>query len=83
MCGIAGFHIKDPKYVKKHAGVELMVNKLLLGIENRGRHATGFVATTFDGRVVTDKADKTAALFIKDREIIPANVQTVLLHTRH
>lgn len=82
MCGIAGFHLKNPKFVKKHDGVERLVDKLLLGIESRGKHATGFVAVTVDNKVVMDKDAITAADFIKDRDRIPKGVQTVLLHTR-
>lgn len=83
MCGIAGFHVKDPKVIKKHEGVELLVDELLKGIEHRGKHATGFVAVGFDGKVTLDKAPKEASEFIKDRERIPENVRTVLLHTRY
>lgn len=82
MCGIAGFHVKDPKVIKKHEGVELLVDKLLLGIEHRGKHATGFVSVGFDGKVELDKAAKTASDFIKDRSRVPEGVRTVLLHTR-
>lgn len=83
MCGIAGIHVKDPKVIKKHDGVELLVNELLKGIEHRGKHATGFVSVGFDGKVTLDKAPKTASEFIEDRDRIPEGVQTILLHTRH
>lgn len=83
MCGIAGFHVKDPSIIKKHEGVEIFVDELLKGIEHRGRHATGFVSVGFDGRVALDKSPVTASDFIKDRERVPEGVRTVLLHTRH
>lgn len=55
---------------------------MLLGIEHRGKHATGFVATTFENKVVMDKAPTAATDFIKERERIPRGAQTILLHTR-
>jgi len=54
----------------------------LLGIEHRGTHATGFVATTFDNKVVLDKAPVKATDFIQSRERIPSGAQAILLHTR-
>jgi hypothetical protein len=54
----------------------------LLGIEHRGKHATGFVATTFDSKVVLDKAPVKATDFIPTRERIPSGTQAILLHTR-
>jgi glucosamine 6-phosphate synthetase-like amidotransferase/phosphosugar isomerase protein len=83
MCGIAGFHVKDPSVIKKHEAVELFVDELLKGIEHRGKHATGFVSVGRDGKVVLDKAAKEATEFIKDRSRIPEGVRTVLLHTRY
>lgn len=83
MCGIAGFHVKNPKAKRTEEAVNVFVDKLLLGVEERGRQATGFVAVTDDKRVILDKAPVTAAEFIKDREKIPGNVRTVLLHTRY
>jgi len=83
MCGIAGIYIKDPSVVKHHPNFERFANQLLLGIEGRGKHATGFVAVTFDGQVVMDKADEAASDFINSRESIPEGVQILLLHTRY
>lgn len=53
-----------------------------MGIEHRGKHATGFVATTFDNKVVLDKAPVPATDFIANREKIPNGAQAILLHTR-
>jgi len=83
MCGIAGVHVKRHQVVKSHEGLEKFVDTMLLGIEHRGKHATGFVARSFDGKVVIDKGAVTASDFIKTRDKLPENLQTVLLHTRY
>lgn len=82
MCGIAGIHVKEA-----HVGslpVADMADFLLLGIENRGRHATGFVSVDNEGKIVHNKMAKKATDFIADpeREAIPDNAKTILLHTR-
>ena len=83
MCGIAGIHLKNPGFVKEHAGMENFANALLLGIEPRGRRATGFVATKARGRgTVVEKADMCASDFIQVRKELPRGTRTVLLHTR-
>lgn len=63
--------------------IERFADELLLGIEDRGKHATGFVATTFAKEVKIDKSAITATEFIKDREKLPKGLQTLLLHTRY
>lgn len=83
MCGIAGFHIKKGMRIRDNVAVEALVNELLLGIEWRGKHATGFVAVTKDGKTVMDKDAIEASEFIKDRDKIPEDPRTVLLHTRY
>lgn len=83
MCGIAGVYLKDPSVVRSHAGFESFVDHLFLGIEHRGRQASGFVAVTDGGLIAMDKADKPAKDFIKDREALPENTKMVLLHTRY
>ena len=55
---------------------------MLLGIENRGTDATGFVASTFDAETILDKKDIQASDFVKSRKRLPKGTQTVLLHTR-
>ena len=83
MCGIAGVFIKDPSAVKNHPGFERFMNHLHLGIEGRGKHASGFVAVDRNGKVTMDKSDVEASIFIKDREPMPADPWYVLLHTRY
>ena len=82
MCGIAGIYLKDPAVVKAHAGLERMVDELLLGCEKRGKQATGFVAVTGDNKATIDKADVTASEFILNRERLPQDSRIILLHTR-
>lgn len=82
MCGIAGVYIKDPAAVKDHPGFERFCDQLFLGIEGRGKHATGFVAVARNGKVTMDKADVAASVFIKDREPMPHDPWYALLHTR-
>lgn len=83
MCGIAGFHLKREGIVKRHDHMELFANLLLTGIENRGRQATGFVATQFNGKqLVVDKRPLTAKEFVDGRKALPPNTQTFVGHTR-
>ena len=83
MCGIAGFYIKNPKAVKKHIAMETMANLLWLGIESRGKKATGFVAHRPGGdELVIDKKAVAASDFIKDRLPIPEGANVWLGHTR-
>src|SRR4051812_27560057 len=83
MCGIAGVHLKNPNFVKSHEGLEAFINALYLGIESRGRRATGIVAVEAGGKVGTfEKADITASDFIEIRDPLPENVRTILCHTR-
>lgn len=83
MCGIAGIFIKDPQVVKKHIALETMANLLLLGIESRGKKATGFVTHLPGGSELTlDKKAVAASDFIKDRSPIPEGATVWLGHTR-
>lgn len=80
MCGIAGIHVKD-----NHIGrfpVDRLMDELLLGIETRGRDATGFVALNAEGKILMQKAPVKASLFTKKRRNLTGDVKTVLLHTR-
>lgn len=83
MCGIAGIYIRDPKVIDDHSKLERMTDALLLQIEARGRHASGFVAITEQGTATIDKAAVPASEFIKTREPIPEQARAVLLHTRY
>lgn len=85
MCGIAGIYVKDPKVLenpKTKESMERMLDELLLGIENRGTDATGFVAATQDKTTVIDKSPVEASKFIKVRKKLPENSRIVLGHTR-
>lgn len=83
MCGIAGIYLKNKRAAGvSQEGIERFCDKLLLEIEDRGRHAAGFVAVNWDGKVILDKIDKPASEFIKERDRFPENTQAVLLHTR-
>lgn len=83
MCGIAGFHLKDPSWAKNHENVELFADMLLKGVELRGRQATGFMAITPDAEIVEiHKEPMNATEFIEIRKRIPVGVQTFLGHTR-
>lgn len=78
--------MKHPeKYREKrfHTMLERLCDNLLLGIEPRGKHATGFVAVTEAGNLTLDKNAKTAQDFIKTRKSLPERSRTVLLHTRY
>jgi hypothetical protein len=83
LCGIAGIYIKDPRVVKKHVALESMANLLLLGIESRGKKATGFVSHLPGGKELTlDKQAVPASDFIKNRLPIPEGANVWLGHTR-
>ena len=83
MCGIAGMYLHEaPGRPMSRRKVERLVNNLLLGIENRGRHATGFACIDADGEITVQKMNITASDFIKARRLIPAKPRTILLHTR-
>jgi hypothetical protein len=83
MCGIGGVY-----FHKKHGYSEESVNhfcdQLLLALESRGRHATGFVSVGWKGAGISHhKSDKTASEFIKTRPKITTDARIILLHTRH
>ncbi len=80
MCGIAGIHIKPEQRGKLPVGQ--MLDELLLGIEHRGRDATGFINMNFDRGLQIDKAAIPASKFIRKRKKIIGNAQSVLGHTR-
>lgn len=79
MCGIAGIHrLSD----RPNAKIDALAGHLLLGIEPRGKDATGYVALGDDGTITMQKASCDAFHFNKHRRVIPAEVRTILLHTR-
>lgn len=84
MCGISGFHLYDSKERPfTRVQMEKFVDELLLGIESRGRDATGVAAILDDGNFQLFKRDTEASSFIKTRPKLPKRPQTVLLHTRY
>ena len=76
MCGLAGFNLSPDENVDAR---DLAV-ELLLGIEDRGRHATG-VAFFEQGEPYVQKADITAEKFV-DHLDMDARVTNAILHTR-
>ena len=81
MCGIAGIHVKD-SYIGR-LPIDAMADYLLLGIEYRGKHATGYASASADGKTVAfEKGALTASDFVRQRRAIPEDAKTVLLHTR-
>lgn len=86
MCGVAGFHLKNPNYVRNPKAMEVMVDELLHEIEWRGKHATGLAAVTNAAsglKLVLQKEPIPAKDFLKIRRRLPKGTRTVLLHTRH
>jgi glucosamine 6-phosphate synthetase-like amidotransferase/phosphosugar isomerase protein len=79
MCGIAGIHRRGDAPVER---LGRLADTLLLGIENRGRDATGLLAMLPDGKVHYHREIKPASKFIDSRKLIRGDVRTVLLHTR-
>lgn len=81
MCGIAGFYLRNPN-LQNHVDIDTLLDLLLLGIEHRGRDATGFVAISDDGVAEWQKAAVEASQFIRWRRGVPKGSQVVLAHTR-
>jgi len=86
MCGIAGIYIKDPNrrkgFTQQHT-LEMFVDFLLLGIEHRGRDASGFVySKPADPGAYLDKRPLTATEFCVVRHSIGEDARMVLCHTR-
>ena len=82
MCGIAGVHFKKLRAIEQKK-IENITDLLLLGIESRGKDATGFVAVTNDGKhTVLDKQPVRASIFIQSRMELPKRPRSILLHTR-
>jgi hypothetical protein len=78
MCGIAGFVIHpDEKYVNTNT----LAKCLLLGIEHRGKDATGAAWRTRNGEVITQKRALIASDFIEQLSM-PRRSQAAVLHTR-
>lgn len=80
MCGIAGIHRRTDRPLRR---VGKLADELLLGIENRGRDSTGYLALHDDGTVQIDKEPVTARKFTRSRALFGEGVRTLLLHTRY
>lgn len=79
MCGIAGFIVKDPS---SSIDREKLLDALLLGIDDRGGDATGFVARNREGLLEWHKASCDARDFIPYRRPVPVYADVVIAHTR-
>lgn len=83
MCGIIGIHFKNTRDLGiAHEKLEDLVDEMLLGIEHRGRDATGLLTVSERGKPNLVKADVDAETFIRWREPVPKRVRTILGHTR-
>ena len=85
MRGIAGIYFKSTKKRPiSETQVEDLIDGLLLGIESRGRDATGIATMTTKGEIDVEKADIDASKFILWRrpEMLKKNTRSILLHTR-
>lgn len=81
MCGIGGIYVKQ-NYVDSFP-VEDFADIMLLGLEGRGRDATGIVSVDSDGKISLDKKDKQAKHFILERDAQLERTKMALLHTRY
>lgn len=79
MCGIAGIHRRTDKPVPR---LNRLASELQLAIENRGRHASGFLAVLDNGKVQMEKAPTPASRFVRERKAIRRDARSVMLHTR-
>lgn len=79
MCGIAGVYLRDPSL---RVDLDQMLDTLLLEIEDRGKHATGFVSIGDEGVLEWQKASCDATKFIKHRRWVPRGTRVMLGHTR-
>jgi glucosamine 6-phosphate synthetase-like amidotransferase/phosphosugar isomerase protein len=77
MCGIAGFSIAPGEQIN----ATILARSLLLGIEARGRHATGAAWSDSEG-VLYQKSPVRASLFVWDLAIEQATTSAIL-HTRN
>lgn len=81
MCGIAGVYIKDEG--RGRIPVDDLLDMLFLGIEDRGRDATGMVALNPGGELNTfEKGALTAKDFVIARTNVGNDIRMALAHTR-
>lgn len=77
MCGIAGFSLNP----NENINAATLASALLLGIEERGTHATGAAWNGADGQVWIAKDAIPASTFVKGTHV-DTNATTAILHTR-
>lgn len=77
MCGIAGFSLNPAERINASA----LASALLLGIEERGYHATGAAWNGADDQVWITKAPIAASEFVTHDHVQP-DASTAILHTR-
>lgn len=79
MCGIAGYSLSKNENVDAAA----LASALLVGIEPRGRHATGAAwQSPGTGQVWLTKEPIPASEFVRKYEHVEENTHTAVLHTR-
>jgi glucosamine 6-phosphate synthetase-like amidotransferase/phosphosugar isomerase protein len=78
MCGIAGFNLSR---TERRINATDLATALLLGVEHRGRHATGAGYLDTDGRIMVQKKDVPASTFVHWLSV-PADCRNAVLHTR-
>ena len=80
MCGIAGVYIKD----RSHGfDLDALSSYLLLGIETRGRDATGYGVIDWEGQEKIEKYAVPAYTFNQFRDRITNAARIILLHARY
>jgi glucosamine 6-phosphate synthetase-like amidotransferase/phosphosugar isomerase protein len=77
MCGIAGASLNPTEPIDATA----LATQMLLGIEDRGRHATGTAWLSDDGQTWVSKAAIPASTYVQG-EHVPATAPTFIGHTR-
>lgn len=78
MCGIAGFSLSPEENVNS----KRLLRALLLGIEERGRDATGFAFIDSTGDFQVHKDDIDASLFVRRHLCLPRRAKVAIAHTR-
>jgi len=82
MCGIAGISISDADREGGVVNSKRLVKDLLLGIEHRGTHATGFAFQDKTGEFQVHKKDVKASDFVTRNMCLPKRAATAIAHTR-
>lgn len=77
MCGICGISLSP----REHIDLSILAKDMLLGIESRGKDATGLAWNKGNSGVWITKANIAASEFVKDVQI-PDNVTNLIGHTR-